>query len=86
MDRKTGIILAGLILITGGVACCVSRQPTAECISTQYVVSDGDTLWEIAEDTYGKDADIRKAVHKIMEINDCTGEIYPGDVIALPEK
>lgn len=86
MNRKTAIILTGFALIIGGIACSTNRQLTAECISTQYVVSDGDTLWKIAEDTYGKNADIRKAVHKIMEINNCTGEIYPGDVIALPQK
>ena len=86
MKKRIAVTLIGFALITGGIACGASRGPKAECISVEYVVSDGDTLWEIAEETYGKNADIRKAVREIMEINNCGGEIHPGDVLVLPAK
>lgn len=84
MRKRLAITAVGAALIIFGAAEHVRSKPEAECI--EYVVSEGDTLWEIAEEIYGSNADIRKAVEEIRNINGCGGEIFPGDVIKVPER
>ena len=43
--------------------------------STEYVVSDGDTLWSIAS-TYAKHEDIREVIFRIQSENDLGRIIY----------
>lgn len=84
MKKRIAITVIGIMLIICGVVQYAKSKPEAECI--EYTVSEGDTLWEIAEDVYGSDTDTRKAVYEIRKVNGCTGEIYPGDVLKIPEK
>lgn len=51
----------------------------------EVTVTEGDTVWSIAEDNYGNDIDLREAVSNICKINDIDpGEIQPGDQISIP--
>jgi len=51
----------------------------------QYVVSSGDTLWSIATHEYGADADVRRAVYKIREVNHLDeSTVSPGEHLTLP--
>ena len=51
-----------------------------------YVVSAGDTLWSIAREHY-PEADPRKVVHAILQLNDVRPEaIRPGDILMLPRE
>jgi LysM repeat protein len=51
----------------------------------QYVVSSGDTLWSIAGSEYGADADLRRAVYKIREVNHLDQSVVsPGERLTLP--
>ena len=51
-----------------------------------YVVSAGDTLWSIAQEHY-PEADPRKVVHAILQLNDVRPEaIRPGDILMLPRE
>ncbi|MBB4933119.1 hypothetical protein F4561_003939 [Lipingzhangella halophila] len=48
------------------------------------VVEDGDTLWEIAEETRPGE-DPRRTVHEIVELNDLDGsDVNPGQEIVVP--
>jgi hypothetical protein len=50
-----------------------------------YVVRTGDTLWSIADVTYGDEIDLRAAVRDIAHVNGLDGpELQPGDVLRLP--
>ena len=50
-----------------------------------YEITDGDTLWTIAE-TYMTDAsDIREAVYELCQLNEISaGELYVGMTIQIP--
>ncbi|MCI6011827.1 MAG: LysM peptidoglycan-binding domain-containing protein [Firmicutes bacterium] len=50
-----------------------------------YEITDGDTLWTIAE-TYMTDvSDIREAVYELCQLNDIrAGELYVGMTIQIP--
>lgn len=50
-----------------------------------YEVQENDRIWNIAlqfQDGYG---DIRDLVHHIMDLNDITGDIFPGDILKIPQ-
>ena len=50
-----------------------------------YVVSSGDSLWSIAVHEYGADVDLRRAVHRIREVNHLdSSAVSPGDRLTLP--
>jgi hypothetical protein len=58
---------------------------------SEYVVRNGDTLWDIAKEVrqtkYEGEGDIRYIIYYIKEFNKIeNGNIYPGDVIKIPEK
>ena len=51
----------------------------------EYVVSSGDTLWNIAAHEYGADVDPRHAIYKIREVNHLDeSTVSPGDRLTLP--
>ena len=50
-----------------------------------YLVSSGDTLWDLAAREYGAGIDLRRAVYKIREANRLDGSaVAPGDRLTLP--
>jgi len=50
-----------------------------------YVVSSGDSLWSIAVHEYSADVDLRRAVHRIREVNHLDqSTVSPGDRLTLP--
>ncbi len=51
----------------------------------KYVVSSGDTLWNIAAHEYGAAFDLRRAVYKIREANHLdASSVSPGERLTLP--
>ncbi len=47
----------------------------------------GDTLWDIAKKHMPDDYDIRKMVYELREFNNMKDvNIYPGDVIKIPNR
>lgn len=64
---------------------CGSKRNDGIVAYENYVVSYGDTLWEIADKFYGDSIDIRIPIRHIEEINDIPdARIYGGDVLLLP--
>lgn len=52
-------------------------------IYQRYVVSSGDTLWNIAKQ-YNTYKDIRKTVYEIRKVNNSNCIIKPGQVLLIP--
>ncbi len=81
MKRKLKIT-ATLILIILAVIILLGLAPNAvrpARICQPYIVSKGETLWEISEQfTKG---DKWKWVYEVRDINGIKGSIYPGEVI-----
>jgi len=52
----------------------------------QIVVHEGDTLWDLAQ-TYGpRNADPRRTVARIQELNHLTSSVIrPGEVVLIPQ-
>lgn len=92
--RKERILVIGTIIV-----CCLillffiddmfSPQHTNyEYTYKEYVISDGERLWDIAEEelqnnTYYKNEDIRQVIYEIQNDNDINSTIYPGQVIKI---
>jgi len=50
-------------------------------------VSLGDTIWDIAVRMARDDADIRRVVFEIRQVNDLTTTtVMPGDILKIPRK
>lgn len=48
-------------------------------------IHKGDTLWDIVEDNYDYEGDIRAAVREVKRINHMTGsKLTPGEMIYVP--
>lgn len=53
---------------------------------TQVEVSDGDTLWEIAENVKTRNMDTRQVVYEICKANDIqAADLQPGMILVIPE-
>ncbi len=68
--RRNATVLIAILLITvcALFSCGAKKQPQIVEYET-YIVSDGDTIWEIAQYYCGNCIDIRIAVNQIEEIN-----------------
>lgn len=52
--------------------------------TVEYIVQQGDTLWNIAEE-HRPNADPRKAVYEIKQRNGLEGHIQPGQVLEIQQ-
>ena len=71
--------------------CLVSSFAVAQTIDlkpghpVEYVVKEGDTLWDLATERTEPGGDVRSVVRRIQQLNDLDGgHITPGQVIVLP--
>ncbi len=78
-----------LLLVFGaawaGVRVALASTDAGAFRGQEYVVRDGDTLWEVAASEYGYDLDLRRAVYEIQVANDLgAAAIQPGQRLTLP--
>ena len=74
-----------LVWVLIGTACIGAAHKSDE-VYVHHMVQEGDTVWSIAAEQYGDEADIRLMVHRIEKINGIKdSSIYPGQIIKLPE-
>ena len=86
--RFTAFILICLFAVTGVFNTALGINSAAGLTVKEYTeiqVSSGDTLWSIATTYMPDDMDTRKAIRVLRNINSIDGNIYPGDVILVPE-
>lgn len=86
--KRFGIFVAGIVLMTIALLFVVANatdKPDVVCYDT-YVVSSGDTLWDIAKTSNGYDyVDHREIVYTIRtESGLDTADVYVGDVVKVP--
>lgn len=76
-----GAILTVFLLIGGAADAEGPPPPTIE-----YVVSAGDTLWELAATRAGPDMDVRNLIAQIKDLSGIrSSTIYPGQILHIPE-
>lgn len=76
-----------LVIAIIAVAVVVSgmRKPSKAEVYREYVVSSGDTLWEIAEEITPEERDLRHTILDIEKKNNIEdGMIYVGQHIEIP--
>lgn len=81
------LLITVAIIIAGctGMVRVFASSSHDEIPMEQVIVSQGDTLWEIAVDYKPKDMDTRDYIHRIKKMNQLkTSEIEAGDVLSLP--
>ncbi|MDD7409305.1 MAG: LysM peptidoglycan-binding domain-containing protein [Anaerovoracaceae bacterium] len=84
----TFIIICTMIVTLAAVSAFSSFHANAETepVYHEIIVTQGDSLWTIAEDQYGSDTDIRQAVTEIRNVNGLdTAQLYTGQVLKVPE-
>lgn len=64
------------------------RHPNYEYTYKNYTISQGERLWDIAEEelennAYYKGEDVRQIIHEIEKDNNIGSNIYPGQVIKI---
>ena len=54
--------------------------------SVEYVVAQGDTLWEIASEQVAPDEDVRPLIREIRELSGIeSSTLQPGQVLQVPQ-
>lgn len=78
------LILIGVVLLVLLLAALGAARPSSGAApETRYVVAPGDTLWAIAEASYGGDP--REGVWRIKERNGLGSSVLqPGMVLLVP--
>lgn len=90
MQGKTlqpSVRLLVLLFMLGLVFLSIGRPAEAEAptLTTEYVVSPGDTLWGIARTSATPGSDTRDSVADIQAINGLdNATIHPGQVLLIP--
>lgn len=80
--KKTLIVIA---IIAVAVVVSGMRKPSKAEVYRDYVVSSGDTLWDISQEITPPSRDVRYTIAEIEEKNDINdGLIYAGQVISIP--
>ena len=85
--RRFMITLAILISVISSIFLIATTKTEGytELTYNEIVITNGDTLWDIAETTYGYNSDIRKKVAVIKKANDMkTSELIVGQVLLIP--
>jgi hypothetical protein len=75
-----------LILIAASLICvaCVNRKPKYDWNEFSYIVSDGETLWSIAEEYCPEDMDCCEYIYEIKKLNKMEkSNIITGQTITL---
>ena len=82
------IVLCAVAFVVGimcGLIFSTFASEPAEVKRVEFVVSKGDTLWDIADAYTDSEYDIRYTIYRIKEINNMdTSEVHPGEVIVVP--
>lgn len=74
-----------ILLIVCSIIQIVQQKSTYEenIVESIYVVSQGDTLWDIAKEYCPSNMDIRDYIYDIKERNDISGTIHNGQVLEV---
>ena len=76
------VVVAVFLLLASAGSADELPAPT-----TTYVVSAGDTLWEIAASVAPAGADVRDTVDELIALNTLdSATIYPGQAILVPQQ
>lgn len=88
--ESAAFLIAGLVLVAAALTLAFPQGPCqalrSESARTVLVtVQPGDTIWGIARRISGENADLRRVVHEIAELNNLdSGLIRPGQGILVP--
>lgn len=80
-------VLIGVIVITTlfAILAGISVVNCTPVDFEEYIVEEGDTLWDIAKLSNGwNQMDASYIIDAIKEESDCTSTIYPGQVVYIP--
>lgn len=77
------------LFLSAGFLCAAAAQasfPDPIPSSTEVIVEDHQTLWDIAAQHVGDDTDIRRYVYDLQQINHISdpGMLHPGQIIRIP--
>lgn len=89
VNRKR--FIKALVTVTAVIALSINAVSFGNCKrnyeTVNFTVSEGDTLWEIAELYADESIDVRKYIRDIKAYNNMeTSELMPGDIIIIPCK
>ena len=89
VNRKR--FIKALVTVTAVIALSINavsfERCKTNCETVNFTVSEGDTLWEIAELYADESIDVRKYIRDIKAYNNMeTSELMPGDIIIIPCK
>lgn len=74
-----------VFLLIGGASDANAGAPPAS--ATEYVVAQGDTLWDIAADHMSPEEDIRVVIHEIKERSEIdSSSLQVGQVLQIPRR
>lgn len=81
---KSIFTLIFIIIITFICLSQIFNKEEIETTQTQYTVSKGETLWDIAKEFKQDGQDIREYIYEVKKINNMTSSmIYEGQVITI---
>ena len=85
LSVRLSLFLASVLtvfLLIGGAAGADGPPPA----TVEYVVSPGDTLWQVAASHAGPDVDIRNLIADIKHVSGIeSSTIYPGQILRIPQ-
>lgn len=85
--KKSIIIFSALIIAAIICSWIIAARCEKKVLYIKYTVSEGDTLWEIADKFCGDDTDIRDYIYEIRKANNLDSAcINIGDVLIVPVK
>jgi LysM repeat protein len=80
---STFFVIVLLVVLVGTVGAATPDE--APVAADTYLVTTGDTLWEIAAAHTLPGDDVRRTVYEIQRLNDMRGSvIVPGQVLQIP--